>query len=155
MSIETGPRAGDELAQVAEWVYGLLSTDAALAEALGVPLSALPGRVWPDVAPSGTAAPWVVFSATDALDVLGIGAAARVFTAAALNVRVVTIGRDPGAASPAARRLYALLHGNHNAPLVGGGTILTCRRTEALNYGETAGGIDYRHTGGLFAVEVN
>lgn len=148
-------RVGDEVVQVAEWLYGVLSEDAGLAEALSVDLAALPDHVWPDVAPSGAAAPWVVYSVQDAIDWGALGSGPRVATSVVVNVRVVTEGRDPGAGGPAAVRLYGLLTGNHNTALPGGGTILTGRRTQTLSYPENTGGIEYRHVGGLFTVEVN
>lgn len=140
---------------MAEWLWPLLSQDQGLADALGVPLAALPDRVWPDVAPGGTQAPWIVYSVQEGLDMDALGGGPRLGAAIPVNVRVVTQGQDPGAASAAVRRLYALLHGNHNHPLPAGGVILTGRRTASLAYPEDAGGIQYRHTGGLYEVLVN
>lgn len=148
-------RHGDEQAQALEWAYGVLSTDQELADLLGVPLTGLPDRVWAETAPSGTPAPWVVVSASQGLDRLGLGTVPRLGSVVPLNVRSVWQTRDPGAGAAVARRLYALLHGATNVPLADGGTILTVRRTTSLDYPEDAGGIQYRHTGGLYQVEVN
>lgn len=148
-------RHGDEQAQVLEWAYTTLSQDQALADALGVPLADLEARVWPDVAPSGTGTPWVVYSAGEGVDRLALGPEPRLGTVVPLNVRIVSQSEDPGVASAAARRVYALLHGARNVPVSDGGTILTARRVGVLNYPEDAGGIQYRHTGGLWSVEVN
>lgn len=148
-------RHGDEQAQVAEWLYGVLTGDALLADAMGVPLADLSARVWPEVAPPGTSAPWLVFSVAEALDRRALGPHARISTMVPVNLRHVAQSDDPGAGSAVARRLYALLHGNHNAPVSEGGTILTAQRVGVLNYAEDAGGILYRHTGGLYDVEVN
>lgn len=149
-------RHGDEQAQVAEWVYGLLSTDPVLAELAGVTPEDFHTRVWPDVAKSGTPAPWLVYAVGEALDRVVLGPHPRVSTGVPLTVRWVEQSDDPGAGADANRRLYALLHrGDLNAPVSGGGTILSCRRTIALSYGEDAGGIQYRHVGGQFLVEVN
>lgn len=148
-------RHGDEQAQVLEWAYATLTGDQALADALGVPLEAMPDRTYPDVAPGGTPSPWVVYAAGEALDMGGLGPHRRAYTTVPLNVRVVWQTEDPGTPAPAARRLYELLHGVQNVPLADGGTILTVTRTTALSYPEDAGGIQYRHTGGLFVAEVN
>ena len=61
----------------------------------------------------------------------------------------------PPIRAAANRRLYALLHGNHNAPVADGGTILTGTRTGGLSYPEDASGVPYHHTGGLYTVFVN
>lgn len=149
-------RHGDEQAQVAEWAFGLLATDQGLADALGVPLEALPEHVWADVAPGGTDAPWVVYTVGEALDVGALSAQdPRIFSAATLNVRVIHRASAPDVGNAVARRLYALIQGNHNAAVSDGGTILTATRTTALNYPEDVGGIQYRHTGGLYRVEIN
>lgn len=148
-------RHGDEQAQVLEWAYATLSADATLAGLLGVAVGALQGRVWPDTAPAGTQAPWIVYSAAEGLDTGPVGPGHRLLTTVPLNVRVVTEGDDPGAGAPIARRIYDLLQGNHNTAVSDGGLVLTCQRTTALSYPEDAGGIRYRHTGGLYAVQVN
>ena len=148
-------RHGDEQAQVAEWAYTTLAGSAELADALGVSLADLPGRVWPDVAPEGTPAPWVVYTPGEGLDTLTTGADPRVMSTVPLNVRVITQGASLTAGAEAARVIYDLLHGALNAPVSGGGTVLSVRRTTALAYPERAGGIQYRHTGGLYQVQVN
>lgn len=148
-------RHGDEQAQVLEWAYATLTTDQALADALGWNLERMPDQAHPDVAPAGTASPWLVYSAGEAVDAGVLGPHARTFVTVPLNVRIIWETEDPGQPAPAARRLYALLHGAQNAPVTDGGTILTVRRTVALSYGEDAGGIQYRHTGGLFVAEVD
>lgn len=148
-------RHGDEQAQVLEWLYGVLSTDPVLAQEAGVPVGDLPDRVWPEVAPADTSPPWLVYSTEEALDREALGPHPRLSTVVPLNVRWITRSADPGSGAAAARRLYALLVGNHNVPVAGGGLILTCRRTSALNYGEDAGGVQYRHQGHLLVAEVN
>jgi hypothetical protein len=148
-------RHGDEQVQVLEWVYARLSTDEVLADLAGVPVEGLPDRVHPDVAPSGTPAPWLVYSAAEGVDAAYLGAHPRAMTTVPLNVRWITEGSDPGAGAAAARRIYALLQGNHNTPVSDGGLILTVRRSTVLNYPEDAGGIQYRHTGAVFVAEVN
>lgn len=148
-------RHGDEAAQVAEWLYGTLTGSQALADALGVPLAGLPARVWPEVAPSDAPEPLVVFSTSEALDRNAVGPHPRIMTTVPVNVRIVDRDQGPGTSSAAARVLYVLLTGNLNVPLSEGGTILTSQRSSVLNYAEDAGGIHYRHTGGLYDVEVN
>jgi hypothetical protein len=148
-------RHGDEQAQVMEWVYATLSEDPILAGLAGVQPAELPTRVWPDVAPADTQAPWLVYSVGEALDTLPVGPHSRIHATVPVNVRWITLAERSSTAAPAARRLYALLHGARSEPVADGGFILTCRRTTALSYPEDAGGIQYRHTGGLFVAEVN
>lgn len=148
-------RHGDELTQVAEWLYVTLSTSEDLAAALGTTLADLPNRVWPDVAPTGTASPWVVYSTIEGRDTLAVGNGPRLMSTVPVNVRAITKGADPSAGGPASQVFYRLLHGELNVPISGGGMILSSLRTQPLSYPENAGGIDYRHTGGLFNVIVN
>lgn len=148
-------RHGDEQAQVMEWLYTTLSTDPDLAELAGVDVADLPDKTWPNVAPADVQPPYQVYSTEEALDMPAMGPHSRLGTLVPANVRWVTRAEDPGSGAPAQRRHYALLNGALNVPVADGGTILTAKRTSALNYPEDAGGVQYNHTGGLYAVVVN
>lgn len=149
-------RSGDEPQQVREWLYPLLSTDAPLAAALGTSLAALPDHLWPEQAPADTERRWVVYDAQQAaLVVQPVGPWDRLMVPVPLNVRCIARANDTAWAYVAARRIHALLQGNHNAPVAHGGLILTCQRQSVLDYPEDAGGIRYRHVGGIYTVQVN
>lgn len=147
-------RRGDEGVQVMEWAYGVLTTSQALADALDVTLAELPSRVWPDVAPEGTAGPWVVYNVTEPVDTLGIGPAPRLMSGVSLTVQVVDQARSYDALTDAARALYDVLHGALNQAVPGGGVVLTARRTNGVQYPEQTAGIEYRHLGHTLTVEV-
>lgn len=149
-------RSGDEPQQVREWAYPLLSTDATLAAIVGVPLASLPDHIWPEQAPADVERRWIVYDAQQAATVVQpVGPGDRILVPVPLNVRCIARDDDTAWAYPAARRIHALLQGNHNAALPAGGLILTCQRASVLDYPEPAGGLRYRHVGGIYTVQVN
>lgn len=157
--IVTAPRHGDEQQQVAEWLFPLLAGDPELGALLtGLPTPSVgqaEERIWPDIAPVDTAGRWCVYSPQAAFDVRPVGAYPRLMTPVPVNVRLIARGDDTGWLAAGQRRLLALLQGNHNTVLPGGGTILTGVRDSVLYYPEIAGGIRYQHAGGIFTVQVN
>lgn len=146
-------RHGDETVQAMEWAYQQILALPGLSDALGVAPTALESRVWSDVAPAGTESPWVVYSVTDSEDANALGGQARIFSAVPMDLKVVGETRDWQRIAAAARALYGL-HGQTNVTIGNGGTILTVQRTGAIQYPEQAGGIEYRHLGHQFRVEV-
>ena len=137
-----------------EWAYGVLTTLQPLADALDVTLAELPDRVWPEVAPTGTASPWVVYNIAPPVDVLSIGSAPRLMSGVSLTVQVVGQVRSYDSLTDAARVIYDAMHGALNRPVPAGGVILTARREGGVQYPEQAAGIEYRHLGHTFQVEV-
>lgn len=149
-------RYGDEGVQALEWAYGRLSGSQALADALSVAVGALPGHLWNDGdAPSDAPDLIVVLAASDPLDAGLLGDAPRLWSRVPLTVRGVFRGTDYGALAPVSRAIYGELHGRRNDPIPGGGTMLTCLRTSSVQYPEDAGGIQYRHLGQRFQVEID
>lgn len=148
-------RDGDEQQQVHEWVFARLSGDGILAAAMGVTLEALPGHLWPFVAPEDVEGRWVVYAAQAGIPSQPVGAYARLMVPVPLNVRCVGQQKDSGWMFPAFRRIHELLSGNHNHPGLDGAMILTGKRDSSLDYPEQAGGIRYRHVGGIYTVQVN
>lgn len=148
-------RVGDEQQQAMEWAYGRLSQDQALADAVGVDLADLPDRVWPDVAPGGTPSPWVVFSTVTATDRAAVGPVDRISTVVPMDVRATAQARSYDPLAPIARAIYRALHGRTNDDLADGGVMLCALRTSGLQYPEKAEGIEYRHLGHTFQVEIN
>lgn len=149
------PRRGDESVQALEWAYGVLTSTQAVADALQVPLSALPEHVWQDPAPPEAVEPLVVLSASDALDTNGLGPAPRIKAAVPLLVRVVVRGTSYQPAVPVVQAIYARMHAARSEPVAGGGTMLTCQRVSGVAYPETASGVQYRHLGHQFQVEID
>jgi hypothetical protein len=148
-------RRGDEQVQALEWAYGVASTQASLAAALDVPLDALPDRVWTDVAPRGVGQPLVILQVTDPTDRLALGALDRLGSVVPLIAKVVVEGPAVDPAAAPLRALYERLHGAQDEPIPGGGRMLTCRRTAGLAYPETTNGVQYRHLGHQFQVEID
>lgn len=148
-------RFGDEGVQAMEWAYGRLTQSQDLADALGVALADLPGRVWPDPAPADTQTPFVVYSASESLDTQAMGPFARIHTTVPLTVKGVDQSRNYDALAPVARAIYAALVGRVGDPVDAGGTILTASRTGGLQYPERGDGIEYRHLGHLLSIEID
>ena len=148
-------RHGDEQVQALEFAYTTMAASQALADALGTTLAALPYQLWPDVAPADTAGLFVVYAVTDTTDRNAIGSGPRIYSGVPLSVRVTGATRSYDDLAPAARVLYDLFHGARNVPLTGGGMVLTCTRTGAVQYPEQSEGIEYRHLGHQLQVEVN
>lgn len=131
-----------ECAVAERWLQGTL---------LAVP--GLAGKVYGYVADSETAYPFLVFSLQSGTDVFGTGPY-RMKADLLYLVKAVTDGRrfDP------ADTLYALadkaLHGK-SYQAVTGGQVLSCTREQIVRYAErTADGFDYRHTGGIYRLQV-
>lgn len=148
-------RQGDEQQQAREWVFARLSQDPTLAGILGVPTAALVDHVWPDLAPDDVDRRWIVYSAQTGFDVNPVGAYPRLVVPVPVNVRAICTNEDTAWAYQAARRIYELIHGNWNHPGLSGAMILTGQRQATLDYPEVAGGIRYRHVGGIYTVQVN
>jgi hypothetical protein len=129
---------------VAAWLMGILTGDAAL-------MAAAPGGVWEDVAPEGTAYPFIVFSLQAPTDVNGLGGR-RMWTNATYQVKGVDAGQSYTRLSPIADRLDVLLHRQRGA--VSGGVVLSCTRDQPVRYSEfdPATGV-YKHLGGLYRIE--
>lgn len=148
-------RSGDEQQQVREWFAALTFGDPVLADVLGVQLPELADHIWPDVAPADVEGRWVVYAAAEAFPVQPVGPWDRLMVPVPLNVRCIARSDDTAWAYAAARRIHQLLQGNHNTPGLDGAMVLTGQRTTALDYPEDAGGIRYRHIGGIYTVQVN
>lgn len=148
-------RLGDETVQAQEWAYGRLTQDAALAAALGLTLPEVDDRVWPDVAPGGTPGPWITLAAAVSTDRAAVGPADRISTVVTLDVQVISALRSYAPLAPIARAIYDALHARTNDPLSDGGMMLAAKRTSGIQYPERAEGIDYRHLGHTFQVEIN
>jgi hypothetical protein len=129
---------------VASWLYTTLHGDATL-------LAAAPGGVYEDAAPRGTVFPVVIFALQDAIDSLTVNGVC-ILVRATYQVKVVTQGASYAALDGAAARINTLLHRVTGS--AGGGAIYSSVRVEPLRYREDADGVEYRHLGGLYEIQV-
>jgi len=133
-----------ETVAIDKWLYSLLSTDATL-------LGAAPGGVHADAAPRGTAFPLVIIALQDATDGMSFNGT-RILVRATYQVKVVGQGASYSALDTAAGRIDALLHRASGS--VSGGVIYSCVRVEPFRYREDLDGIEYRHLGGFYEIQV-
>lgn len=154
-------RHGDEGVQALEWAMGRLTGSetvrAALEAAHGAPVAqeSVWDYVWNDPAPADVQEPFIVLSAAEPLDHRAIGPQHRTFSSVPLSVKVVDKARSYDRAAPIARAIYSELEGRTAEPVSDGGSTLSCRRDSGIQYPEDAEGVQYRHLGHLFTVEVN
>jgi hypothetical protein len=125
------------------WLATVLGGDATL-------LAAAPGGVHADVAPEGTASPWVVWFQVAGEDTRGMGAA-RIMADLLYEVRVTGRNCGYGALKAAANRVDALLH-QAATTTNADGTIIGCLREDTVRFSEQDGETIYRHLGGTFRV---
>lgn len=140
----------NELPAAAKWLYGKLIGDAALTALVS-------NRVYADVAPTGAAFPYVVFSITGVSDLQAMGPD-RAAVTVTMVVRAVTQGSSTVALEPVASRVDELLQVKTPTTVSLGGrtyNLLSCARQTALAYPETVEGKPYRHLGGLYVMMID
>lgn len=130
-----------ELHNFAQWAYTRLSGDATLA-------GLAPGGVHENVAPEGTAEPFVVFSLVTNRDVNAVGQT-RALVNADWDVKVVGQGASYAPLVAAADRIDALLHD------VQGGVVISSHRVATIRYVEPSDGTTYRHLGGTYRTQLS
>lgn len=137
-----------ELASAQEWLYTTLSGDATLA-------GYAPGGVYPDLAPDGTATPYVVFSLqSPGVDSLTM-AAVRVLANPLYQVVCVAEASKFVAVANAASEIDDLL--KRTSGTVTGGYIGSCYREQPVEKAELINTVVWKSLGGLYrlAVEQN
>ena len=122
----------------------------------------LPGGIWRDIAPPGTAlSPWLVFgsqSSNDVLNATGI----RLLTNDLYQVRVVGPQSQDATIENAAARVDALLMPGgqplRNVAVAGGGVIQACFRVQQIAIPEvvagSAGDTLWRNRGGVYRIQI-
>jgi hypothetical protein len=120
-----------------------------------VPLEGLSARVWPDPAPGGTEVPFVVYSASEAVDTPAFGPAPRIHSTVPLTVKGIDQARGYDRLAPVARAIYSALVSRVGDAVDGGGTMLSARRVGTVQYPEQGEGVEYRHLGHLLSVEID
>lgn len=105
-------------------------------------------KVYADVAPLGTTAPWVIYSLTSASDVMGVGQA-RYWSRLQVLIRCTHVGESFAPVDALYQRVDALLHGSAGT-VTGMGQVLSVIRQEPVRFTEQADGQQYRHLGGTY-----
>jgi hypothetical protein len=145
-------RLADPTVAIQEWAVAALSTQQ-MADALGVPLADVPLRIWDSTPPSGAAEPYVELMVSEPRDVGGVGMA-EVMASAELTAKAVGQAESYDVLKPVAEAIHASLHGEVSVPVSGSGIMLAARRVRAVAYPEHTDGIEYRHLGGTYAVNI-
>lgn len=138
---------GIEGITVARWVYGTLTTDPTLQGLLGGP-QGIHQRV-KEGTYDGADPTWVVYTLLEPQDVKGVGLI-QVMSRVQFQIKVVGKGASYTPLVPIYQRVHELLEGRTNQEPAQGGLILTAERVSGVQYPERAGGIEYRHLGGLY-----
>lgn len=127
-----------------------LAADATIAAAVGT-------RIYVDQVPQGTALPYVLIAYQGGGDVTILGYQ-RIMVRGIWSVKLVAQASSYAAAvgsttmRAVAQRIDALLHGSEGSNA--DGQIASCVRTEAIRYPEVDSGVEYRHVGGRFRLEI-
>lgn len=143
---------GLETITATTWVYELLSTDAALAAAIGVDLDHMEDQIGEAVAPSDSdpTKPWVVWTIQDSMDVKVVGNI-QVMARTRFQVRCTVRGNSYNPLIPVYQRVHTLLEGATFQELAqDDGFVLTCQRVSGVQFPEDDQGVQYRHLGGLY-----
>jgi hypothetical protein len=129
-------------------LYGRLSGDTTLTNLLGAPATGYTKGIYHQVAPSGAAFPFVIFSKSSGVPTEAFHDPSALDTDVWL-VKAVDKGNTADTAEAIADRLVTLLN---DAPLSisGGKTLLALRRQSDVEYAETESGVTYHHVGSLF-----
>lgn len=134
-----------ELIATDDLIRDLLVADSALATALGG------NKVWADVAPQGTAFPYVIlaFLSSPDMDVVG---GARVFTQPLYLVKAVTTDHSWAKAGVIANRIDAVLQQASGTVVAQGVEIQSIVRESIIRYTEVPTGTSQiiRHYGGQY-----
>ena len=143
---------GTEGLTISDWVNDTLAGDAPLQALLGGTPAAAALRIIAGVAPTGTAFPYVNFVVGPEGRIVG-AISAEVMARFTISVKAVGKGPSYSPLIPVVQRFHALLAGavNRVTPL---GTVLSVIRVGALQYPERDQGIEYRHLGGLYQINV-
>jgi hypothetical protein len=135
----------NESGTAARWIVQTLKADATIVAAVGA-------KVFDTQAPQGTVAPYILVEEYRSNDIMGVGPI-RFKADLQYIVKYVKQTQSFVEMEPVAERIDALLHVGSGAPS-GGGTILACQRVRTLKYSEPDEGLEYRHLGGIYFLQV-
>ena len=134
-----------ETNEVEKWLFSTLSLDSIMLALIG-------SRIYESVAPPETDYPYVVYQYSGGHDVQGIPSV-RVMTRTEYLVKAITNEPNSDALVSVVKRIDELLHGASGA--VGAtGYVLSCVRVHPVSLLEIDAGIQYRHRGGVYQIQV-
>lgn len=139
---------GAELLAADQWLYDTLTADTAL--------MAIVTGVYDRVAPAGAVFPYLIFqNQTDPQDMMVVGSQ-RIWSDITYVVKVIGRVDTYSTFLDAMARIDAVLHRNHNSPVINGNgsLIIDCVRTQQFAYVELVDGDQIRHMGGVFTINV-
>ncbi len=126
------------------WLYGTLSGSRTL-------MSDCPGGVHRDLAPVGSATPYIIVSRAGGADVV-TATATRIYSDDRYQVKVV----GPASVWATIEAAYDLLDSliNQQGNYATGGTILSCYREQPFHVTELVDGQPWDNLGGLYRIEI-
>lgn len=130
-----------EIITADEWLYATLSGDATLIAAVGT-------RIYGHVAPNSATFPLIIFAPVDNPTDLMVVNAKRVWSDGTWQVKVVSETQSLAGLEAIADRIDTLLHRQS------GSGVVACVRQGPLSYIEIVDGVQYRHLGGLYRIQV-
>jgi hypothetical protein len=133
-----------------QWLQEVLAGDTGLVALLPKYPGANPS-IYGYVAPDNAPYPVVIYSYHSGSDVYGSGTA-RIMSHLVYQVKAVGEGASFSTLGPIADRIDELLHGALGG--VTGLSVLSCIREAPVAYAEIENGIQYRHLGGLYRLQV-
>lgn len=131
----------NEVFRVYEWIYSTLAADATVASLVGA-------RIYAGAAPQDAALPVVIFNHMAGNDLVGVGTA-RVLNNSLYQVKGVTKGRSHAVGQQIADAIDAALHGQN---VSADGIRVGCVREQAIVYGQSDNGEEFRHAGGIYRI---
>jgi hypothetical protein len=133
----------NELSGVGEFIYSKLAADSAFVALVGT-------KVYPDVAPQGTAHPFVIHQFLSAQDRGGVGERTRIFTRPVFLIKAVTLAGNYAQADQIADRIDEVFLGQKGTAESGQLIIQGCHRIQPIRYSEIISGVRYNHCGGQY-----
>lgn len=126
------------------FIYNILTADATLTTAVGA-------RIYSEVAPEGTASPWIVYQCQtpESRSIVGLGGVV-IMIDEVYTVRAICQGNNYSTIETIANRIITLLHHKHGA--VTSGYALACELMGTVKYPTVEDGIPYRHLGAMFRI---
>lgn len=143
---------GAEGPMIDTWIEEkLMVTSSGALEALSTGLSS---RVYPDVAPSTAAYPFIVYQQQTPPEVIrGVGSA-EVMVDTIYVVKAINQGTSDAALAPVANAIRDALVFNNGEGIVGGiGTIFTSHYVRAFRMSSVEQASQFRHLGGVFRIQ--
>jgi hypothetical protein len=136
----------NEVTRALAWINSTLSASSAVA-------ATLPGGVWRGIAPSGTPAPYGVYTHQGGADVAGV-AGIRLITAGVYQVVAYGPATNFAALVAAADALDAALQ-RASGPAGSDAYTLSCVREQPIALDETVSGAQWSRVGGLYRIQIH